>query len=297
MTNVLVALKNLLDLQINDLINFYSGKIHNRANNMGDALEYYVKDLFCGTMDIQDFDDKDKAYSTYLSYGGNSNNPPDFIIRKGPAVEVKKIENLNFGRIALNSSYPKDVLHSDSSLLKKEAVHCEDSLGSWIIKDMIYAIGNIDKGNKLRMLWLLYGDCYAATNDTYERIKHIIKEGVEDIQGIEFTNTKELGKVLKIDPLGITDLRVRGMWNIEHPQNVFTYLTNDYSKDTDLQVYTLILKDKYDKLPKKDKDNLKKYLNNKTLIMHEVDVKNPNNTANYLKAIFFKASLNFTKEE
>ena len=62
MTNILVALKNLLDTKTTDLVGFYSGKIHNRANNMGDALEYYVKDLFCGTIDIQDFDDKERQY-------------------------------------------------------------------------------------------------------------------------------------------------------------------------------------------------------------------------------------------
>lgn len=198
----------------------------------------------------------------------------------------------------MNSSYPKDFLHSDSTLLKKEAIHCEDNLGGWTKKDMIYSIGNIDKDNeKLRMLWFIYGDCYAASNDTYERIKTIIKDGVENIKGVEFTNTKELGKVLKIDPLGITDLRVRGMWNIKHPQSVFTYLTNDYNKDTDLQIYALMLLDTYNKLPKEDKENLKEYIDKNVLKIEHVKIKNPNNTVNYLDAVFFKASINFTKEE
>ncbi len=294
MTNVLVALKNLLDTKTTDLIGFYSGKIHNRANNMGDALEYYVKDLFCGTIDIQDFDDKERQYSNYLSYGGNSNNPPDFIIKQSAAVEVKKIENRSFGAIPLNSSYPKDFLHSDSTLLKRDCVKCEDDLGGWITKDMIYAIGNVEE-NKLRMLWLIYGDCYAANNETYEKIKTTIKDGVNDIQGVEFTDTKELGKVLKIDPLGITDLRVRGMWNIVHPQNVFTHLTNDYDKETYLQVYTLMLKTTYDKLPNEDKENLQKHIDSGLLVKNEVKIKNPNNTVVYIDAIFFKASIK--KEE
>lgn len=294
MTNVLVALKNLLEIKTNDLMGFYSGKIHNRANNMGDALEYYVKDLFCGTMNTQDFDDKEKEYSKYLSYGGNSNNPPDFIIRKSAAVEVKKIENRGFGPIPLNSSYPKDFLHSDSTLLKKACVQCEDELGGWTTKDMIYAIGNVEE-NKLRILWLIYGDCYAANNETYEKIKKTIKDGVNDIQGVEFSDTKELGKVLKIDPLGITDLRVRGMWNIVHPQSVFTYLTNEYDKETYLQVYTLMLKTTYDKLPNEDKENLQKHIDSGLLEIKDVKIKNPNNTVDYLDAIFFKASI--TKEE
>ncbi|GEM_PF-6491591 len=55
---------------------------------MGEALEYYVKDLFCDCLREKSVDEKDKVYSKYFSYIGNQNNPPDLIISKGDAVEV-----------------------------------------------------------------------------------------------------------------------------------------------------------------------------------------------------------------
>ncbi len=62
---------------------------------------------------------------------------------------------------------------------------------------------------------------YNIINDAiYQTIKSRIKQGVETIEGVEFTETKELGKIKKVDPLGITDLRVRGMWHIQSPFKV-----------------------------------------------------------------------------
>lgn len=287
-TNILVALKNVLSLSTNELISIYNNSSNNRANSMGDALEFYIKDLFCDSMDIDDFAKKDLKYSRYLSYLGNSNNPPDFIIENGPAIEVKKIENLAFGDIALNSSYPKDYLYSSSTLINKACKECEKN---WTKKDMIYAIGNI-ANKKLRVLWLLYGDCYSAEQETYQKMKTTIQSGVTQIQGVEFTQTKELGKVNKIDPLGITNLRIRGMWSIKHPMKVFDYLVEDYTPRTELQIYCLILKEKYDSLPDDDKKNLEHYISDKkTLTKEDIKIKNPNNPAKYVDAILFKASL------
>lgn len=289
-TNVLVALKNIMKLQNNELIEIYKGTVRNRANNMGDALEYYIKDLFCSSINIKDFAKKDLEYSKYLSFLGGSKNPPDFIIKKSSAVEVKKIEGLSFGKIALNSSYPKDALHSNSTLITKACRECEDEFGGWIKKDMIYAVGNI-VDNKLRMLWLLDGFCYCADEEVYSKIKNIIKDGVTEINGVEFADSKELGRVNKVDPLQITDLRIRGMWNISHPMNVFDYLVDDYDKKIDLQVYCLMLKDKFDKICEGDKNNLVEYIEKGKLTKQNVKVKNPNNPAKYLDAVLFKASL------
>ena len=289
-TNVLVALKNIMKLQNNELIEIYKGTVRNRANNMGDALEYYIKDLFCSSINIKDFAKKDLEYSKYLSFLGGSKNPPDFIIKKSSAVEVKKIEGLSFGKIALNSSYPKDALHSNSTLITTACRECEDEFGGWIKKDMIYAVGNI-VDNKLRMLWLLDGFCYCADEEVYSKIKNIIKDGVTEINGVEFADSKELGRVNKVDPLQITDLRIRGMWNISHPMNVFDYLVDDYDKKIDLQVYCLMLKDKFDKICEGDKNNLVEYIEKGKLTKQNVKVKNPNNPAKYLDAVLFKASL------
>lgn len=75
---------------------------------------------------------------------------------------------------------------------------------------------------------MVYGIDYAANYSVYEKIKEIIVSGINTIPDIEFVPTNEIAKVKKIDPLGITDLRVRGMWSIENPFKVFHYI---YSRD------------------------------------------------------------------
>ena len=40
--------------------------------------------------------------------------------------------------------------------------------------------------------------------------------------GLEAGETDELGRINKVDPLGITSLRVRGMWQIKNPSKVFS---------------------------------------------------------------------------
>lgn len=46
MTNLLIAIKNMIEKPVNKMIAYY--KETNRANNIGDAPEKYVKDAFCG---------------------------------------------------------------------------------------------------------------------------------------------------------------------------------------------------------------------------------------------------------
>jgi hypothetical protein len=71
---------------------------------------------------------------------------------------------------------------------------------------------------------MVYGSDYCASAECYNRIKTTIKNGVEAIPGIEFAESRELGHINKVDPLGITYMRVRGMWGIENPWNVFSYV-------------------------------------------------------------------------
>jgi len=280
MTNLLIALSNLVKNPLTDVVSHYRSS--NRANNMGDALEFYVKDLFCGTTDIKDTNKKNEIYDKHFSYLGNQNNPPDIIIRGGDAIEVKKIESLRSG-IALNSSYPKDKLYSDSPMITQACRNCED----WREKDLIYTIG-VAKNNKLQALWFVYGNCYAAGKEIYERIRNKISSGLSELEGVEFSETKELGRVNKVDPLGITYLRIRGMWHIDNPVKVFDYITGiDGDK---LTVNALILKDKYNSFPVEDRENLEK-LEASGLSISDVKIKSPNNPAKLLEAKLIK----FTK--
>lgn len=70
---------------------------------------------------------------------------------------------------------------------------------------------------------------YAADSTIYQRIKHTITDGISQIPYVDFAPTNELAKVKKVDPLGITDLRVRGMWSIANPFRVFESV---YQRDT-----------------------------------------------------------------
>ena len=121
-------------------------------------------------------------------------------------------------------------------------------------------------------------------------LKNILENSNNELinvyKGITYNRANNMG-----DALGITNLRVRGMWSIKHPMKVFTSLVNEYNDNTNLQIYCLILKEKYDLLPKEDKECLKKYIDNNTLIMNMVRIKNPNNPVKFLDAVFFKASL------
>ena len=74
---------------------------------------------------------------------------------------------------------------------------------------------------------------------------------------IEFGETNELGRVNKVDPLGITDLRIRGMWAIKHPGRVFDYLPETII-DADFKVNALMLTSKYDSFPKADRGKSRK---------------------------------------
>lgn len=213
--NIINAIYNLVNNPIVELVSYTQGR--NRVNNVGTALEEYIKDLFANTFD-ENKKRRLKKLSEVFSYLGNQNNPPDAILRGGDAIEIKKIEARG-SSIALNSSYPKHTLKSNSTMISAACRIAEE----WIEKDIIYAVGVVS-GNKLMQLSMVYGLDYCASDECYSRIKNTIKSGVEAIPGVEFVETNELGRINKVDPLGITYMRVRGMWGIENPWSVFDYI-------------------------------------------------------------------------
>ena len=144
MNNIINAIINLVNSPKIDLN--YQTYSNNRANSMGECLEEYIKDLFAGTVNINDPIIRNEMLSHTFSYLGNQNNPPDIMLLNGDAIEVKKIESKS-AALALNSSYPKAKLFSDNPLLKNECRECEN----WSVKDMLYTVGCV-KDNKLSSL-------------------------------------------------------------------------------------------------------------------------------------------------
>jgi len=280
MSNILKAFINIVNNYQVHIENITNG--NNRANNMGEGLEAYIKDIFASTTNETNAQTKLERLERIYSYQGNKNNPPDLMLRNSDAIEIKKLESKN-SAIALNSSYPKAKLYADSPMITKACKECE----AWNIKDMLYAVGYVNQ-SYLKSLWLVYGDCFCADKETYERIKNTISNGISTIPDVEFTETKELGKVKKVDPLGITDLRIRGMWHIDNPNKTFNYIYT-YDDTRDFQLICLMKKDKYDLLPSEDKETIEN-INNENVEVQDIRIKNPNNPAQLIdaKLLFFK---------
>jgi hypothetical protein len=273
-TNILVAIKNIVQSPVTNLVSFYNS--HNRINNVGEALEIYIKDVFANSVNVPSLEDKNRIYSEVFSYLGNQNNPPDIMIRGGDAIEVKKIESATSG-LALNSSYPKDRVYCDSPMITSACKSCEE----WSVKDLIYVVGNV-KDSKLKSLWFVYGDCYAAQPDTYERIKNKITAGINELSDVELAETNEIGRVNRVDPLGITYLRIRGMWGIDNPRKVFNYISNIVN-DGEFNINLIISENKYQSFPDSDKKYLEQ-LNDSNFNILNIKIKSPNNPAQLISA-------------
>ncbi|MEM0050829.1 MAG: NgoPII family restriction endonuclease [Candidatus Bathyarchaeia archaeon] len=278
--NLLNALINIMDYGDLD-ISAYSSKYLNRVNSVGEQLEYYIKDAIAGSFA---FADKSAIYSKVYSYLGNQNNPPDAIIRGGDAFEIKKITSRS-ASIALNSSPPKDRLYSDDPRITSACVNCEPG---WRVKEIFYAVGQIS-GRKISQLLFVHGRCYAADRKIYESLHESLKgefEKVMKAKGIESGSTVELGRVNRVDPLGITELRVRGMWQMKNPLNFFeNELWNGKAQGHGSFVGAIMLKSKYDEFPEKDRERLKRM---EGAEIRQTKLKDPNNPANLLDGIVIK---------
>ncbi len=272
MSNVLKAIINIQKNPIRELKSNYSGR--NTINNIGEALEAYIQDAFADTISESDESVRSQKISDVFSYLGNQNNPPDIMLSGGDAIEVKKIQSKG-SAIALNSSYPKHKLHSDDSKITEACKNCEN----WDIKDIIYAVG-VTSDENLQHLWLVYGDCYAASRETYSRIGKTIKDGVAEIPDIEFSETKELGRVNRVDPLGITNLRIRGMWHIDNPLKVFSGIREVEDKCT-FSLTCIMRKSKYQSFSEVDKNDITK---NENLSVTDIKIKDPDNPAKLIDA-------------
>lgn len=281
MANLIQAILNIVNNTQIGINNVTHG--NNRANNMGMGLEEYIQDVFANTFNIQNPQQKLSIFEQIFSFQGNKNNPPDLILKNSDSIEIKKLESYNTA-IALNSSYPKSKLFSNSSMITTACRTCEDN---WIVKDMLYAIGNVPKNtNTLKSLWFVYGDCFCADKEIYERIKDTISNGITSISNVEFTETNELGKVKKVDPLGITDLRIRGMWHIENPAKIFNYIYQ-YDETKSFQLICLMKNEKYHSFSLMDRQRIESL---STVNVSDVRIKNPNNPVNLFdaKLIVFK---------
>lgn len=274
MTNIIKALLNIKNYGNNDLSKLtIISKDQPRVNKEGDRLDGFIKDAFCNSFHIRNPEEKMKIFQEHFSYLGSQNNPPDIIIKNSDAIEVKKVGAVFANSLQLNSSMPKSKLKSDSSLLNSNCRNCEKG---WREKDIVYAVGHVEE-NKLKILTLVYGDCYAADEELYEEIRQEIIEAVKKMN-LNLSETRELGRINNVDPLERASLRIRGMWIIKTPIVIFSDIMKiDSSKS--LNIFALMTDEKFNSFEKSDSDKIKKEAK-----MSNVAIKNPNNPKKNINA-------------
>jgi hypothetical protein len=174
-------------------------------------------------------------------------------------------------------------MHADDTRVASGAKTAEN----WVEKDIIYAIGSTSDNLELQRLWFIYGDCYAASREVYEKLVNAIGKGVNSVPDVEFQKTNELGKVNKVDPLGITNMRIRGMWHISNPSKLYSQLVN---QTEDRQFYLLMREEKYLSFSKEERQIIEG-INKQGFVNQVVEIRNPDNPANLIKARLIKYEL------
>lgn len=285
-TNTILAFLNGIKYKDLDIYHYYSNietNTKNKINKKGDFAELYIKDLYCNSIDKNNLSDKLIEYKKYFSYVGGKNTPPDAIVFNGEAIEIKKQENLSYGDIALNSSYPADYIYNDSKLISNDCRNCEDN---WTKKNMVYTILNFStKTKELKSVWFTYGNCFAANREVYQTLKDVIQEALLKLNNLNLKETNELGKVFNIDPNGVTNLRVRGMWNINHPEKIFKEHLSGINCTDNISFKLIMLEEDFNNVDTYTSDLLNTHIEIGTVNKTSILIPNPNNANEKIKAI------------
>ncbi|NBO80124.1 MAG: NgoPII family restriction endonuclease [Actinobacteria bacterium] len=176
----------------------------------GRPLEVFAKNMFAECLGAPG-SQVDAEWQRTFCWTGSDNNPPDFMVRNGDAVEVKQLGGI--GDIQLNSSPPKRVLRAEDPRLTEACRTCEE----WTQRDFWYLVGKVNP-NYVEALWIVDGKCLADKAEKYDMVFSSITGAVSELGG---TPSQELGRINELDSLGSTSLRVRGMWLLKHPAKVF----------------------------------------------------------------------------
>ena len=281
-TNLLKSLVNISKSNHLDLTNVkYDSEDANRIQQVGAGLEVFVRDSFCGIPGA--IANHKKNYEKFFSWLGSKNNPPDAMLRSSDAIEIKKHENLKYPNLALNSSPPRAILRHNDSKIKTKCKKAE--MTPWV-KDYLYALGGIQHNNVKEIIFC-YGDCFVANDEVFQKPLNVISDSLKKLEGkgIEFQDTNEIGKVKKIDSLGYSELRIRGMWGLSSPGKIFK---NQIEKNgnEELLIVGIMKKEKFEKFPEEDRKNLK---NNSFNVKH-FQASDPNDSEKQIDLVLVKYS-------
>lgn len=250
----------------------------NRITKIGDSLEYYFRDSFCNSFDIETKENKDEKHEEIFSYIGNPKDPPDAMIKGGDALEFKKM-GIGNSDIQLNSSFPRDKLYSTDPKINERCRSCEN----WTEKDMIYCLGFSLK-SKIKILLFLHGGCVAADKEIYETLQNAVTSSITR-DSDSTSETRELARFNKVDSLGYTSLRVRGMWLLKNPLNTFSDTLTFSKEDGKTYVFALMTKEKYLGF-----EEAKRKVIESSIGISDVKIKNPNDPKEETDSILIKFS-------
>jgi hypothetical protein len=270
--NILTAIKNISDFKTNNMREYFKDYATAQIKTVRQEMEYYVKDAISGSFkSVKDKKPTDR-YNGVFSYVGSKNKPPDMIIQGGDAVVIKTIMTYK-GSLTINNYPPKDRLKWNDPWILKNCRELDG--GQWNSKDIFYVIGWTEK-RRMKYLNFIHGCCFIPEEEVYNKKIHGLKKNIYNYlesEGLEASSTIGLGKVNNMDPLGITNLRIKGVWSIMNPLKIFSD-TFSYDKNKDFTLIALMLKNKFDSFPKKDIDAI---VNDKQIEIKDVKIGNPNN--------------------
>ena len=278
-SNILTAIKNISDFKTNNMREYFKDYATTQIKTVRQEMEYYVKDAISGSFkSVKDKKPTDR-YNGIFSYVGSKNKPPDMIIQGGDAVVIKTIKTYK-GSLTINNYPPKDRLKWNDPWILKNCREIDG--GQWNSKDIFYVIGWTEK-RRMKYLNFIQGCCFIPEEEVYNKKIHGIKKNIYNYlesEGLEASSTIGLGKVNNMDPLGITNLRIKGVWSIMNPLKIFSE-TFSYDKNKDFTLIALMLKNKFDSFPQKDIDAL---VNDNQIEIEDVKIKNPNNPERKIEA-------------
>ncbi len=256
-----------------------------RINTVGTYLEDFVAVAFSNGLSVNDPTIRQKLKEKTFCYLGSQNFSPDLMMRDSrPAIEVKKHEANPEASLALNSSPPRQKLKVDDTRILESARIAE----KWKERKVIYAIGVVSSTKVVRSLQLVYGDCFVASEEHYSKVVEPIKDSLEGL-GIANVSVEgnEIGRVNAVDPLKVTYLRIRGMWDIKNPLKIFREEgIKDYSLGTGFTLLAMAKKQEFESLSKETPEALKQL--KEYAEIKNVKIINPDNTAQRLDAVLVK---------
>jgi len=256
-TNVLVAIRNIIE---NPSIKHFTEGGQNPSdsvNNIEEHLESFIFNAFCNSFEEPESKRAD-LYSKFFSWCSYSPFcPPSAILKGSDAIDVKKV-GLGTPSIKFDGAYPRSKLYSDDTDITSDCRDCE----LWDEKDLLYAICTT-QGSTLNRLWFVYGDCYFASKEFYQ-------------------------KALKItDPLNVVKfdfLDNRGLYgNRASVLSPSSLVDKTHFNTADNIIDALMLKTKYESFPLSARLALENLVGDR-LSIDDCEIQSPNNASLKLQA-------------